>query len=298
MRNIFILCTCFFCLFMKAQDRPVSKIPFRLTAYNNILIPVVINRVDTVQLMLHTGSDYIHLIKDSYRKMESITISDTITDVVSWGGKDDLILSKDNVVSLGDLRFNAIPVFINQQSGRESDGKIGLKFFEGKYLEINFDDSLLIVHEQKPEKLKQYNKVKSSYKQSTLYVDGFPVIDKKKIHTPFMLHTGYSGAVLFSDNFVKEHDLLNKYVITGESKMSDAAGNTIYTKKAIVPEFYFADEKMKDTPISFFDSTIKIQDTNIIGGDILKRYNIIFSPSMDVVYFKKNTHFEDVYFML
>jgi len=56
----------------------VKEIPFRLTKYNNILVPVIINQKDTVQLMLHTGSDYITIIEDSYKKMKSISISDTL----------------------------------------------------------------------------------------------------------------------------------------------------------------------------------------------------------------------------
>jgi len=64
----------------------VKEIPFRLTKYNNILVPVIINQKDTVQLMLHTGSDYITIIEDSYKKMKSISISDTLNNVTSWAG--------------------------------------------------------------------------------------------------------------------------------------------------------------------------------------------------------------------
>ncbi|MEG0697217.1 MAG: hypothetical protein RR447_08790, partial [Algoriella sp.] len=88
----------------------VKEIPFRLTKYNNILVPVIINQKDTVQLMLHTGSDYITIIEDSYKKMKSIAISDTLNNVTSWAGYSDMKMSQNNIVKFGEEEFNQIPI--------------------------------------------------------------------------------------------------------------------------------------------------------------------------------------------
>ena len=191
----------------------VKEIPFRLTKYNNILVPVIINQKDTVQLMLHTGSDYITIIEDSYKKMKSISISDTLNNVTSWAGYSDMKMSKNNVIKFGNEEFSKIPIFIDKQSGHESDGKIGLKFFEGKYLEINFDENKLFVYDKAPTKLKKYTKLNSRYSQETLYIKAFPFIDKKPVETEFMIHTGFSGALMISDDFAKEYKLLEKFEI-------------------------------------------------------------------------------------
>ena len=235
----------------------VKEIPFRLTKYNNILVPVIINQKDTVQLMLHTGSDYITIIEDSYKKMKSISISDTLNNVTSWAGYSDMKMSKNNVIKFGNEEFSKIPIFIDKQSGHESDGKIGLKFFEGKYLEINFDVNKLFVYDIAPSKLKKYTKLNSRYSQETLYIKAFPFIDKKPVETEFMIHTGFSGALMISDDFAKEYKLLEKFEIIGDSKLSDAAGNVILSKKSILPNFELANQTFKNVPMSFFDSTIK-----------------------------------------
>jgi len=235
----------------------VKEIPFRLTKYNNILVPVIINQKDTVQLMLHTGSDYITIIEDSYKKMKSISISDTLNNVTSWAGYSDMKMSQSNVIKFGNEEFSKIPIFIDKQSGHESDGKIGLKFFEGKYLEINFDENKLYVYDKAPTKLKKYTKLNSRYSQETLYIKAFPFIDKKPIETEFMIHTGFSGALMISDDFAKENKLLEKFEIIGESKLNDAAGNVILSKKSILPNFELANQTFKNVPMSFFDSTIK-----------------------------------------
>ena len=276
----------------------VKEIPFRLTKYNNILVPVIINQKDTVQLMLHTGSDYITIIEDSYKKMKSISISDTLNNVTSWAGYSDMKMSQSNVIKFGDEEFNKIPIFIDKQSGHESDGKIGLKFFEGKYLEINFDENKLYVYDKAPTKLKKYTKLNSRYSQETLYIKAFPFIDKKPIETEFMIHTGFSGALMISDDFVKEYKLLEKFEIIGESKLNDAAGNVILSKKSILPNFELANQTFKNVPMSFFDSTIKIQHKNIMGGDLIKRFNLILNPEKDILYVKKSKYYKDEYFKL
>ena len=276
----------------------VKEIPFRLTKYNNIIVPVVINQKDTVQLMLHTGSDYVTIIEDSYKKMKSIAISDTLNNVTSWAGYSDMKMSQNNMIKIGDDTFNKIPIFIDKQSGHESDGKIGLKFFEGKYLEINFDENKLYVYDKAPTKLKKYTKLNSRYSQETLYIKAFPFIDKKPIETEFMIHTGFSGALMISDDFAKEHKLLEKFEIIGESKLSDAAGNVILSKKSILPDFELANQTFKNVPMSFFDSTIKIQHKNIMGGDLIKRFNLILNPEKDILYVKKSNYYKDEYFKL
>ncbi|WP_282628073.1 pepsin/retropepsin-like aspartic protease family protein [Empedobacter sedimenti] len=276
----------------------VKEIPFRLTKYNNILVPVVINQKDTVQLMLHTGSDYVTIIEDSYKKMKSIAISDTLNNVTSWAGYSDMKMSQNNVIKFGDEEFNKIPIFIDKQSGHESDGKIGLKFFKGKYLEINFDENKLVVYDKAPSKLKKYTKLNSRYSQETLYIKAFPFIDKKPIEAEFMIHTGFSGALMISDDFAKDYKLLEKFEITGESKLSDAAGNVILSKKSILPDFELANKTFRNVPMSFFDSTIKIQHKNIMGGDLIKRFNLILNPEKDILYVKKSNYYKDEYFKL
>lgn len=282
---------------LNAQNK-TNEIPFRLTKYNNILIPVVINQQDTVQLMLHTGSDYVTLIEKSFNNLNSITVNDTIHNVKSWAGYADLKVSDENLITLGNENISQIPIYVDQQSGHESDGKIGLKFFEGKYLEINFDENKLKVHAKAPKHLKKYIPLDSKYINQTLFIEAYPKIKSEVLPTEFMLHTGFSGAIVFADEFVQKNNLLTIYQATGESKMSDAAGNAIISKKSILPHLKFGNVDFKDVPMTYFDSKITIQNRNIIGGDLIKRFNIIISPDKKIVYLKKNKNYKDSYFTI
>lgn len=275
-----------------------NEIPFRLTQYNNIVVPVILNETDSVQLMFHTGSDYISMIEQSLPKLKSMQINDTIQDVTSWAGNSDQLMSKNNSVSLGNQHYKAIPILIDQQSGHETDGKIGLKFFQNKFIEIDFESNKLKVYDVLPNYAQSFGKLESRYSNHTLYFNAFPIIDKNSINTEFMFHTGYSGAIVFSDEYVKNNHLLEKINPTGQTQFSDAAGNKIISKTGILEQLDLQNQSLNTIPISFFDSQIKIQRTNIFGGDLIKRFNWIFSSDFKTIYFKPNKHFHDSYFKL
>ena len=50
----------------------IDTIPFTLTKYNNILVPAMINQVDSVDLMFHTGAAEVFVIEKSVERMASI----------------------------------------------------------------------------------------------------------------------------------------------------------------------------------------------------------------------------------
>lgn len=173
-----------------------------------------------------------------------------------------------------------------------------MKFFENKFLEIDFETNRLKVYNELPQHSKSYQKLNSRYENQTLYFDVGPVINQKQYAPEVMFHTGYSGAIIFSDSYVKEHQLLEILKSTGETEFSDAAGNKIISKQPILPELFITKHPFKNVPISFFDSQVKIQSTNILGGDLIKRFNWIFSANLKTIYLKPNTHYNDDYFKL
>ena len=293
----FILCLFVSTITIHAQSIE-NEIPFRLTKYNNIIIPIALNEKDTADLMFHTGSDYVSIIEKSLPKFKTIKFNDTIKDVKSWAGYSDQAMSLNNQIKLGKNNFNKIPIFIDQQSGHESDGKIGMKFFENQYLEINFETNRLKVYNELPQHSKSYQKLNSKYENQTLYFDVTPIINQKQFTTEVMFHTGYSGAIIFSDSYAKKHQLLEILKSTGETEFSDAAGNKIISKKSILPKIFINKNQLKNVPISFFDSQVKIQSVNIFGGDLIKRFNWIFSSDLKTIYLKKNKFYKEEYFKI
>jgi hypothetical protein len=75
----------------------------------------------------------------------------------------------------------------------------------------------------------------------------------------------------------------------GEKELKDSYGNIIKTQKAILPAFKIGNTTLSHVPVGFFAGAIGRQKMSIIGGDILKRFNIIIDAQREYIYLKPNS---------
>ena len=108
------------------------------------------------------------------------------------------------------------------------------------------------------------------------------------ISNKFLIHSGYAGSVLFDDQFSNANKLSERLKITSEKQLKDSYGNVLKTKKAILPNFVLGNFNLKNIPVGFFDGAIGRQKMSILGGDVLKRFNIIIDAKREFIYLKPN----------
>ena len=278
-----------------AQIKSDYKIPFTLTAQNNIVIKAILNKKDTVSLMFHTAASSLTLTEEALSKMKSIRFERADT-VKSWGGADNSSrYSKSNILQIGEKIWNNIPLWENVNSGQGTGGKFGPGLFEGKIIEINFDKNLLIVHSKLPSDIKTYERLSLIYKNEMMFAEASCKIGNERLNHLFLVHTGYSGAVLFDDQFTAEHKLDEKLTITGEKTLKDSFGNILKTKKFVISFLSLGKTELKNVPAGFFQGAIGRQKMSIIGGDLLKHFNIIISADRSTIFLKANRYVNSDY---
>jgi hypothetical protein len=103
-----------------------------------------------------------------------------------------------------------------------------------------------------------------------------------------LIHSGYAGAVLFDDAFAAENGLTKKLQVIGEKDLKDSYGHTLKTKKAILPVLKIGNDTLQNVPAGFFEGAIGRQKVSVIGGDVLKRFNIIIDAQREYIYLKAN----------
>lgn len=140
-----LVVSAFLCATTSGQVRQANtkgnySIPFRLTAYNNILVRAVVNGHDTVSLMLHTASSDVTVTEEASAKLQTIKFNGTVDSVKSWGGNaNSSDFSQHNAVALAGMRWDSLTIWRDKNSGQETDGKFGLNLFENKIVELDFD---------------------------------------------------------------------------------------------------------------------------------------------------------------
>jgi len=264
-------------LIINAQD----KIPFRLTKHNNIIIKALINDADSLDLMFQIAMQDASISPERKRKADHILF------------KNDV--SEDNTVKIGNRKYDGIRFFNNEITGHEADGKIGTEIFKGKTFKIDYDNNQFIVYDKMPD-LKDYENIPLFSENGQFYIVADNVIDNQQQEVYFLLQSGYSGGLLYSNTFAEAKNLDKKLKITGEKTMKNSAGQSIVTKQGILPFMKIGNFVLKDLTAGFFTGDLKTQKVNYFGADLLKRFNWIFDADRNRVYIQKSKYFNAPYY--
>ncbi len=270
-------------------------IPFKLTAHNNISIKGVLNKKDTIELMFHLAASSVTLTEEALKRVKSVSF-DRTDSVSSWGGAGNTSRhSKSNDLQIGEMTWKSIPIWENKNSGPATDGKFGLDLFKDKVVSIDFETLELTVSLELPKNIKGYHKASINYENDMMFVEGASEIGTKVFKNRFLIHSGYAGTILFDDLFSSTNKLSEQLKTVSEKQLKDSYGNVLKTKKAILPSFSIGSLKLDDIPVGFFDGAIGRQKMSILGGDVLKRFNIIIDANRQFIYLKPNRLIKTAY---
>ncbi|SEL45273.1 aspartyl protease family protein [Parapedobacter koreensis] len=274
------------------QPRPAAGtayvVPFQLTAYNNLSVRAVLNGRDSVDLMFHTAANAVTLTETAVGKLKTLHFDDSTEGIKSWGGEQSARLSSRNALQIGALTWENVPIWENTNSGQGTEGKFGIDLFENKVIEIDFERRVLVIDSSLPDESDGYEKLKLTIDGDYLFLTGICTIGEKKVAHKFLIHSGYGGAVLFDDEFVRANHIGEHLEIVGEQTLKDSYGNTLITKKAVLPALGIGRETLQDVPVGFFEGAIGRQKMSVIGGDVLKRFTLIIDARREYVYLKPN----------
>ncbi|KMQ63040.1 hypothetical protein ACM46_13940 [Chryseobacterium angstadtii] len=262
-----------------------QTIPFRITKHNNIIVKTLVNKKDSLDLMFQIAMEGASISPDRQRKADHIVFN-----------KDEI--SENNTVQIGKLTLNNIRFSDNQLTGHEADGKIGTALFGGKAFKIDYDHNQFIIYNQKPD-LKGYQPITTLYEEEAFYIAADNIIDgDKQQEAYFVLQSGYSGGLLYSNDFAAEKELDKKLKITGEKTLKNSSGKSIVTKQAILPFLKVGNSVLKDVSAGFFVGDLKKQTVNYFGADLLRRFNWIFDADRKTVYIKPSKYFSEPYYKI
>jgi hypothetical protein len=263
-------------------------IPFQLTAHNNISIPVILNKKDTLHLMFHTAANSINLTEEATKKITTLNF-DRIDSVKSWGGSgNESRYSKGNSLQIGELYWYNELIWEDKNSGPGTDGKFGTDLFNNMVIAIDFDKNIITLSTRLPADVSKYEKLKLAFENDGMFMESVCKIGNATYKNRFLLHSGYAGAVLLDDKFTSESKIGEQLKIVDEKELKDSYGHVIKTKKAILPAFIIGNSTLSNVPVGFFEGAIGRQKMSIIGGDILKRFNIIIDAQRSYIYLKPN----------
>ncbi|QWT87455.1 hypothetical protein EGI15_03440 [Chryseobacterium cucumeris] len=266
---------------MKAQQ----TIPFRITKHNNIIVKTLVNKKDSLNLMFQIAMKDYAISPDGKQKAAHIIFN-----------KEEL--SDDNTVQIGKIIQKNVHFFDNQLTGHEADGKIGTGIFEGKAFKIDYDNNQFVMYDKMPD-LQGYQPINIIPDHEGFYLAADNILEgDQQQETYFVLQSGFSGAILYSNEFAEEKHLEKKLKITGEKTLKNSQGKTLTTKQAVLPYFKLGNSVFKDVFVGFFSGELKTQNVSYLGADMLRRFIWIFDAERKMAYIKPSKYFSEPYYKM
>jgi hypothetical protein len=274
-------------LAVDANAEDPTEIPFTLTEWNNISVPALINGTDRVELMFHTANGSVDVIEESAKTLESIEW--TLEGVAeSWGGKSTSRLSENNSLQIGKLVWNNVTVHMDKNSGHSTDGKFGSFLFEEQVIELDFDEQLMTIHSELPDYAEEFEKMSLQMQRGLMFIHGIIHDGETQHRQAFLVHSGFSGAVLLDDGFVQSNQFVRELDTISESQLSDSFGNILKTRKVVLPKLQFGTTEFRNVPTGIFEGAIGKQKMSVVGMDVLKRFDILIDLKSEAIYFRNN----------
>ncbi len=235
--------------------------------------------------MFHTSSTGVTITKESLK--EKILLKNKQnTKIQTWGGRANAEFSEHNTLFINKLTWKDITIFVNENSGPETDGKFGYDLFDKKIVSLDYDQNLMIVAETLPKKLKGYQKMNLFFSNGSMFIEGKLEIGDEVYQDKFMFHSGYGGAILLDPQIAEKYNMKSLKTIS-TSELKDSYGNVFKIETKLLPNAKIGKKTIKNVPLSFAARSSDIP-MKVFGNDLLKRFNVIFDFQKNEIYLKPN----------
>ncbi|MFY0591662.1 aspartyl protease family protein [Roseivirga sp.] len=297
MRNS-LLIVLLFCGSIAFGNEPIASFPFKIHL-GHIYIKAKINDGRIINVVFDTGAGANLASKEV---AEELNLKISGSQLISGAsGPVSIDSSQGNELVLGgDLEMeNQTFLVMNLDHLGDSDypldALIGANVLRQYVVELNFDDGIMNLYNSSGFKEPEtYTKQKIS-----LVPYGIPIItadfnyaESKTLNGSYLVDTGAALALRMNTPLVKRNKLIESitpnYVYTSQA-LKNSADDYIGRLNA----YSVLGERFTDIPIRMATVTSGVSswDTvdGILGLEILKRFNMIFDYSRQVMYVKKNS---------
>jgi len=266
----------------------IDTIPFTLTAYNAIAFKAIVNGTDSVNLHFDTGSWDFRLTKDAIVKKTKLLASQTQTT------PNFKKLNKVHKLQIGKLVINDPDFEATDMTAHDMDGRFGWNLFEGKQVELDFDNNRMIVHSGKLIKApKGYVKSNLEFRNSFMIVKGVMKKGDQLLPGDFLMDTGSGQAIILDSAWAASADFAKGLQLIRSIILHNPRGDKFETKVVLAPAFEMNGYTLTNIPTLILGTRNPAGfSINNLGNDLLKRFNMILDFKNDCIYWKPNKLFD------
>jgi len=285
-----------------------NKISFPFESYNNlIVVPVILNHRMPLRFVLDTGvrtsiltdRTFSDILNISYARKIPLVGADGDREIVAYVA-NGISLKLPGVVGQGQALLVLEEDYLQLKNylGTEVHGILGYELFNRFIVEIDYESSILTLHEPYSYKPKRKRNVIHLEVQDTKpYIHtNFQLQDGTTINAKLMLDTGASHSLLLDLDSHPELKLPEKVV---RANLGRGLGGDIngYIGRIESIEFgkYSFDNVISSWPDrgSFANILRRTGRQGTLGGGLLSRFTVIIDYFNGYLYYRKNQNFNN-----
>lgn len=288
-------------------DKGIEKVTVPIVLINNLVfIPITVNGVE-LNFLLDTGVEETILFSLEDNPDVTFYNSEKIT-LRGLGSEEavDGLKTTNNVLELKGLKSyrQLIYVILDQgfnlssQIGIPVNGIIGYQFFRDNLVGIDYVNKKVVIYkndEFRRQKLdKKFEKVPITIERFKPYLMSEVTIDKEMLPSKLLIDTGNSDSIWL---FEQLSDQIKIPAKNFEDFLGKGFSGDIGGKRAKISNFTFNKYSFKSPIVAFPDSTsirhVRLVENRVgsVGGEILKRFNVVFDYQNSQMYVKKNSEY-------
>jgi len=265
-----------------------DTIPFKLTAYSAIAVKAVMNDADTLNLHFDVSSFDFHLTRDAIIKKTKLLPNHA--DVLAGTAKPNFNeMNKAMKLQIGTAVWRNQEMLPTGLTSYGMDGRFGWNLFEGKQVEVDYDNNRIIIYSKMPKGLKGYERSKIGFIHSYGYATETFEIGGKKYTGRFSMDTGSDQSIILDSSWVARNNFPTDLKLIKSSTISDPTGKKYQMKIVEAPLIRLNGFPVANVPTIILGSKNPVGfEMNYFGNGLLKRFNMILDFKNDYLYLKPN----------
>ncbi|VTQ75164.1 PDZ/DHR/GLGF domain-containing protein [Stenotrophomonas maltophilia] len=271
-----------------AAGAAVTEVPFELGKDHRIYVEGTINGSRPLRFLVDTGASAMAVAR--HIQQDAKLVIDDQSENTGSDGVTLLDYSTHNAVQIGGVQRPMGAVVIDY-TGRPFDAVLGWTFFQGKVLEIDYDRSLLRVHDDVPD-------LAGYVRANVRWIDNIPAIqvtlgNGSSTFAPWLtLDTGSNGNIDLSYAFGSAHRLHEAFPERlGTSQFSGSSGRKIRAVDVRVPVASISTLQLKGPKASITVDDDGSTDDGTLGSEVLQQFNILLDARSGSIYLRPNRRF-------
>ncbi|MFH6604756.1 aspartyl protease family protein [Maribacter algicola] len=289
--------------FSLPEGQRFQKVKFKLIN-NLVIIPVTVNGTE-LSFVLDSGVGKPILF--NLTDQDSIQINNVSEITINGLGDGEPIKalsSKENDFKLGNIRNRNEKLYVVLDSemnfspslGIPVHGIIGYELFRDFVVDINYSSKVIKFHDPQRYRLRPDKKSETlplHIIRKKAYIDGeVQIKGSDNVPVKMLLDTGSSDAIWLFKNEKIDVPEQNYEDYLGKGLSGDIFGKRTMVKSIKIGSFMLHDAKAAFPDMKAFNDIKNLGDRNgSMGGEVLKRFNIIFDYPNGKITLRKNNNF-------